>query len=139
VLASRNGSSAGTLQASNAPALPSVYVIVSDSVPANAIAVIERRKKGPFKNVLLVPSKDLRPAVFVAAMEALYQSRASRGESPNKDLRIELRGNVQDQEIPSALRDYASSFTSLIANAKPAFADSYGTTQIVEIRMRGNR
>ena len=119
--------------------MPSVFVIVSDRVPANALAVIERHRRGPFKNVLLVPSKDIRPALFAAAMEALYQSRVSQGESPNEELTLELRGNVQDQEIPASLRDYAASFTSLIANAKPAFADSYGTTQIVELRMRGSR
>ena len=37
--------------------LPSVFVIVSDQVPSDAIAVIERHKTGPLKNVLLVPLK----------------------------------------------------------------------------------
>jgi hypothetical protein len=138
-LASRSALSPATLHASNAPAMPSVFVIVSNRVPANALAVIERHQRGPFKNVILVPSKDIRPAVFAAAMEALYQSRAKEGEAPAKDITLELHGTIQDAEVPSSIRDYASSFTSLIANAKPAFADSYGTTQIVEIRMRGNR
>jgi hypothetical protein len=139
MLASRSALAPASLSASNAPAIPSVFVIVSNRVPANALAVIERHRRGPFRNVLLVPTKEIRPAVFAAAMEALYQSRASHGESPAKDLTLELRGTIQDAEIPSTVRDYASAFTSLIANAKPAFADSYGTTQIVEIRMAGNR
>lgn len=139
VLASRSALAPATLRASNAPAIPSVFVIVSNRVPPNALAVIERHQRGPFKNVLLVPSKNISPALFAAAMEALYQSRASQGESPAKDIRLELRGTIRDAEFPSSIRDYAASFTSLIANAKPAFADSYGTTQIVEIRMLGNR
>jgi hypothetical protein len=138
-LASRSALTPSTLGGSAAPVLPSVFVIVTNRVPANALAVIERHQRGPFKNVLLVPSKDIRPAVFAAAMEALYQARASQGESPARDVRLELRGTIQDAEVPSSIRDYASSFTSLIANSKPTFADSYGTTQMVEIRMRGHR
>jgi hypothetical protein len=138
-LASRGVLAPSALGGSAAPALPSVFVVVTNRVPANALAVIERHQRGPFKNVLLVPSKDIRPAVFAAAMEALYQARASQGESPARDVRLELRGTIQDAEVPSSIRDYASSFTSLIANSKPTFADSYGTTQMVEIRMRGHR
>ena len=66
--------------------LPSVFVIVSDQVPSDAIAVIERHKTGPLKNVLLVPSSTIRPAVFVAAMQALYDSRDKDGDAPAKDL-----------------------------------------------------
>jgi hypothetical protein len=138
-LASRSALAPATLSAANAPAIPSVFVVVSNRVPASALAVIERHQRGPFRNVLLVPSKDIRPAVFAAAMEALYPSRAAQGESPAKDITLELRGTIQDTEVPASLRDYAASFTSLIARARPAFADSYGTTQIVEIRMQGHR
>ena len=115
--------------------LPSVFIVVSDQLPTNAIAVLERRRQGPQKNVLLVPSSNLRPAVFVAAMRALYDSRAKDGESPAKDLTLELRGTVLDQHVPAALRDYAAAFTALVASAKRANAGAHGTRQIVEFRL----
>jgi hypothetical protein len=119
--------------------LPSVFVIVSDQVPADAMAVIERRRQGPFKNVLLVPSASLRPAAFVAALRALADSRARDGETPTKDLQLTLKGSVLDQQIPRAARDYAAAFTALVARAKHGDAGSYGTRQILEIRLGDRR
>ena len=115
--------------------LPSVFVIVSDQLPAGAMAVVERHRQGPQKNVLLVPSSSLRPAVFVAAMRALYDSRAKDGETPAMELSLELKGTVLDQQVPAALRDYAAAFTALVASAKRANAGAYGTRQIVEFRL----
>jgi hypothetical protein len=115
--------------------LPSVFVIVSDQLPAGAMAVVERHRQGPQKNVLLVPSSNLRPAVFVAAMRALYDSRTKDGETPAKELSVELTGTVLDQQIPAALREYAAAFTALVASAKRANAGAYGMRQIVEFRM----
>jgi hypothetical protein len=115
--------------------LPSVFVIVSDQLPAGAMAVVERHRQGPQTNVLLVPSSNVRPAVFVAAMRALYDSRAKDGETPAKELTLELKGTVLDQQVPAALRDYAAAFTALVASAKRANAGAYGTRPIVEFRM----
>jgi hypothetical protein len=119
--------------------LPSVFVIVSDQVPADAIAVIERHKTGPFKNVLLVPSSTVRPAVFVAVMQALYDSRDKDGEAPAKELSLTLRGTILDQQIPSADRDYAAAFTALISSAKKSNAGTYGTLPIVEFKLGAKR
>jgi hypothetical protein len=115
--------------------LPSVFVVVSDQVPADAIAVIERHKTGPLKNVLLVPSSDIRPAVFVALMQALYDSRAKDGDTPAKELSITLRGAILDQQIPSTARDYATAFTAQIASARKGDAGAYGSRPILEIRL----
>jgi hypothetical protein len=119
--------------------LPSVFVIVSDQVPAGAIAIVERHKTGPFKNVLLVPSSTVRPAVFIAAMQALYDSRDTDGEAPAKELSITLRGTILDQQIPSTDRDYAAGFTAQIASAKKGNAGSYGTLPIVEFKLGPRR
>jgi len=119
--------------------LPSVFVIVSDQVPADAIAIVERHKTGPFKNVLLVPSSSVRPAVFVAAMQALYDSRDKDGDAPTKELSITLRGTILDQQIPSADRDYAAGFTAQIASAKKGYAASYGILPIVEFKLGSRR
>ena len=115
--------------------LPSVFVIVSDQVPASAMAVIERRRQGPFKNVLLVPSSTIRPAVLVAALRALADSRGREGETPAADLTLTLKGGILDQQIPAAARDYAASFTALIANAKRGDAGAYGLRPILELRL----
>jgi hypothetical protein len=115
--------------------LPSVFVIVSDQVPADAMAVIERRKQGPFRNVLLVPSSTIRPAVLVAALQALADSRGKHGETPDKDYQTILKGGILDQQIPAAARDYAASFTAFIANAKRGDAGAYGLRPILEIRL----
>lgn len=115
--------------------LPSVFVVVSDQLPAGAMAVVERHRQGPQQNVLLVPSSNLRPAVFVAAMRALYESRAKDGETPAKELTIELKGTVLDQQVPAAMREYAAAFTALVASAKRANAGTHGTRQIVEFRL----
>jgi hypothetical protein len=119
--------------------LPSVFVIVSDQVPSDAIAVIERHKTGPLKNVLLVPSRTIRPAVFIAAMQALYDSRDKDGDAPAKELSITLRGSILDQQIPSADRDYAASFTAQISSAKKGDASSYGYLPIVEFKLGSKR
>jgi hypothetical protein len=108
-------------------------------VPAGAIAVIERHKTGPLKNVLLIPSPVIRPAVFVAAMQALYDSRDKDGDSPANELSITLRGSILDQQIPSTDRDYAASFTAQISTAKRGNAASYGTLPIVEFKLGARR
>jgi hypothetical protein len=115
--------------------LPSVFVIVSDQVPADAMAVIERRRQGPFKNVLLVPSSTIRPAVLVAALRALSDSRGKAGEMPAKDLTLTLKGDILDQQIPAAARVYAAGFTALVAKAKRGDAGPYGLRPILELRL----
>jgi hypothetical protein len=127
-----NDASARTLASAD---LPSVFVIVSDQVPADAMAVIERHRQGPFRNVLLVPSSTIRPAVLVATLRALADSRARDGETPTKDFQLTLKGGILDQQIPAAARDYAASFASLIANAKRADAGVYGVRPILELRL----
>ena len=118
-----------------ASALPSVFVIVSDQVPAGAMAVIDRHKDGPHRNVLLLPPGAIRPATLVAALRALAESRARHGETPAKQLQLILKGTVLDQQIPVAARDHAAGFTALIAGAKRTDAGAYGTRQILEIRL----
>jgi hypothetical protein len=125
----------GLSRAQSSAALPSVFVIVSDQVPADAMAVIERRRQGPFRNVLLVPSSTIRPAVLVAALRALSDSRDKAGETPAKDLTLTLKGGILDQQIPAAARDYAASFTALIANARRGDAGAYGIRPILELRL----
>jgi hypothetical protein len=115
--------------------LPSVFVIVSDQLPAGAMAVIERHREGPYRNVLLIPSGAIRPATLVAALQALADSRATQGETPVRELQLVLEGTVLDQHIPAAAREYAASFGALIARAKRADAGPYGTRQILEIRL----
>jgi hypothetical protein len=115
--------------------LPSVFVIVSDQLSAGATAVIERHREGPYRNVLLLPSSAIRPAVLVAALRALAESRARHGETPARELQLILEGTVLDQQIPTATREYAASFSALIARAKRAAAGAYGTRQILEIRL----
>jgi hypothetical protein len=119
--------------------LPSVFVIVSDRVPADAIGIVERHKTGPFKNVLLIPSSTIRPAVFVAAMQALYDSRDKDGEAPANELSITLRGTILDQQIPSTDRDYAAGFTAQISSARKGNAGTYGTLPIVEFKLGAKR
>jgi hypothetical protein len=119
--------------------LASVFVIVSDQVPAGAIGIIERHRTGPFRNVLLVPSAAIRPAVFVAAMQALYDSRDKDGEVPAKELSITLRGSILDQQVPSTDRAYAAPFAAQIASAKKGDAGSYGLRPIVEIKLGARR
>jgi hypothetical protein len=119
--------------------LPSVFVIVSDQVPADAIGIVERHKTGPFKNVLLVPSSNVRPAVFIAAMQALYDSRDNDGEAPAKELSITLRGTILDQQFTSTDRSYAAGFTTQIAAAKRGNAGTYGTLPIVEFKLGPKR
>ncbi|PYP80431.1 MAG: hypothetical protein DMD35_04810 [Gemmatimonadetes bacterium] len=124
-----------TLRTLTSVDLPRLFVIVSDQVPADAMAVIERGRQGPFKNVLLVPSSTVRPAVLVAALRALADSRSRQGETPSTDLQLTLKGGVLDQQIPAAARDYAASFTTLIANAKRGDAGAYGTRPLLEIQL----
>ena len=115
--------------------LPSVFVIVSDQLPAGSSAVIERHREGPYRNVLLLPSNTIRPATLVAALRALAESRARHGETPEKELQLILQGTVLDQQIPAAAREHAAGFTALIAAAKRADAGAYGTRQVVQIRL----
>ena len=122
-------------RAQTSPYLPSVFVIVTDQVPADAMALIERHRQGPFANVLLVPSSTIRPAVLVAALRALADSRGSQGETPAKDLTLTLKGGILDQQIPAAARDYAASFTALIASAKRGDAGAYGLRPMLELRL----
>lgn len=117
------------------PDLRSVFVIVTDQLPADAMAVIERHRQGPFRNVLLVPSSTIRPAVLVAALRALADSRVRDGETPTKDLQLTLRGGILDRQIPAAAREYATGFVSLIAGARRADAGPYGVRPILEIRL----
>ncbi|MFL5620721.1 MAG: hypothetical protein ACJ79A_20260 [Gemmatimonadaceae bacterium] len=119
--------------------LPSVFVIVSDQVPADAMAVIERHKQGPYRNVLLVSSSTIRPAVLVAALQALSNARSEQGETPAKDLQLTLKGGILDRQIPAAARDYAASFTALIANARRGDAGPYGLQPILELRLGDRR
>ncbi len=128
-----------TSRTQTATDLPSVFVIVSDQVPADAMAVIERHRQGPYKNVLLVPSSTIRPAVLVAALQALADSRGTQGETPAKDLQLTLKGGILDQQIPAAARDYAASFTALIATAKRGQAGDYGLRQVLELRLADRR
>jgi len=115
--------------------LPSVFVIVSDQLPAGAMGVIERHRERPYRNVLLLPSSATRPAALVAALRALAESRARHGETPAKKLQLILEGTVLDQQIPAAARQHAASIAALIAGARHADAGAYGTRQILEIRL----
>jgi hypothetical protein len=121
--------------ASSAADVPSIFVIVSDKVPANAMAIVERHRQGPFKNVLLVPSPNVRPAVLVAALRALSDSRAKHGETPAIDLELRLEGSILDQQIPVAARDYAANFVALIGKAGQRDAGAYGVRQVLELRL----
>jgi hypothetical protein len=129
------GATEATARTQSSTDLPSVFVIVSDQVPADAMAVVERHTQGPFKNVLLVPSSTIRPAVLVAALKALADSRGAQGETPGKDLQLTLKGGILDQQIPAAARAYAASFTALIASAKRGQAGVYGVRPILELRL----
>lgn len=115
--------------------LPSLFVIVSDKVPATAMAIVERHKQGPYKNVLLVPSPDVRPAVLVAALRALSDSRAKHGETPATDRELALEGSILDQQIPVAARDYAANFVALIGKAGKRDTGAYGVRQVLELRL----
>jgi len=115
--------------------LPSVFVIVSDKVPTNAMAVVERHRQGPYRNVLLVPSSSVRPAVLVAALRALSDSRARHGETPAKDIEITLKGSILDQQVPVAARDYAANFAALLSKARKTDAGAYGIREVLEIRL----
>jgi len=132
---SRSAAPGAAARSQSSADLPSVFVIVSDQIPSDAIAVIERHKTGPLKNVLLVPLKTIRPAVFVAAMQALYDSRDKDGDALARDISITLRGSVQDQDIPAAARDYAAAFTAQVASAKKADAAGYGDLPVVEFKL----
>jgi hypothetical protein len=131
----RLGSDAAPSSSRLAAGLPSVFVIVTDQLPAGATAVIERHTDGPYRNVLLLPASGNRPATLVAALRALAESRARHGETPDRKRQLILQGTVLDQQIPAAAREYAARFTALIAGARRADAGAYGTRQILEIRL----
>ncbi len=71
----------------------------------------------------------------MAALRALSDSRGKAGETPAKDLTLTLEGGILDQQIPAAARDYAASFTALIANARRGDAGPYGLRPILELRL----
>jgi hypothetical protein len=139
-LAAFHGASAGpALAGSDSPA--SVFVIVSDSVPAGTMAVVHRNREGRFKNVIMVPSSKLRPAELVRAMLFLFDSRAKRGETPNRNIIARLQGPIADADVSGLDRDYAITFTSALGRAKRSDMGQYGTRPALEIRMgsaRGN-
>lgn len=126
---------ASSVSAAAGARLPSVFVVVSDEVPAGAMAVVERRKEGPYKNVLLVPSAGFRPAELVRAMRYLYASRAAHGETPAREFSAQLKGAVGDAEVSAAAREYAATFTALLGKAKGGSAGPRGTRPFLEIRM----
>jgi hypothetical protein len=132
---SRIGSTGATSNSRSTGALPSVFVIVSDQLPAGAMGVIERHRDGPYRNVLLLPSSATRPAALVAALRALAESRDRHGETPAKRLQLTLEGTVADQQIPAAVRQHAAGITALLARATHADAGTYGTRQILEVRL----
>jgi hypothetical protein len=119
--------------------LPSVFVIVNDSVPAGTMALVQRNKEGRYKNVIIVPSAKIRPAELVRSMLFLYDSRAKRGEVPDKSIWAQLRGSIADTDVSAAERDYAATFTSLIGKAKASNVGQYGTHPVIEIRMGAAR
>ena len=131
----RIGSTDAASTSRSTGALPSVFLIVSDQVPAGAMGVVERHKDGPYRNVLLLSPSGIRPAILVAALRALAESRARHGETPDKQLELTLKGTVLEQQIPAAARDHAAAFTALLARAKRVDAGAYGTRQILEIRL----
>jgi hypothetical protein len=115
--------------------LPSVFVIVSDAVPAGAMAVVERHKQGPYKNVLLVPSANFRAAELVRAMRYLYASLAAEGETPPKEFSAQLQGTVNDSDVSAAERDYAATFTTMLSKAKSGSVGAYGARPFLEIQL----
>jgi hypothetical protein len=115
--------------------LPSVYVIVSDAIPAGAVAVVERHRQGPYKNVLLVPSENVRPAVFAAAMRFLSDARARNGETSSRDVSSELRGDILDRHIAAEARTNAATFTAMLGKAKRAKLGKYGTRKALHLQM----
>jgi hypothetical protein len=119
--------------------LPSVFVIVSDAVPAGTMAVVDRRTEGPYKNVILVPSSGLRPAELVRAMLYLYGSRSKEGETPRRNMSVRLNGTIGDSDVSDAEREYAATFTQLLAKAKKSDVGQYGLRPVLEIRMGAPR
>lgn len=113
----------------------SVFVIVSDQVPAGAMAVVDRHKQGPYKNVLLVPSTNFRPAELVRAMRYLYASLGAEGETPKKEFTALLKGVVNDGDVTAAERDYAATFTTMLGKAKSGHVGTYGARPFLEIQL----
>ena len=113
----------------------SVFVIVSDQVPAGAMAVVDRHKQGPYKNVLLVPSTNFRPAELVRAMRYLYASLDAEGETPQKEFTALLKGVVNDGDVTAAERDYAATFTTMLSKAKSGNVGAYGARPFLEIQL----
>jgi hypothetical protein len=119
--------------------LASVFVIVSDSLPAGSTAVVHRNREGRYKNVIMVPSARLRPAELVRAMLYLNDSRAKRGETPNKNISANLHGPIADADVSAVERDYAATFTSALGRAKRSDLGQYGTHTAMEIRLGAAR
>jgi len=125
----------------NAPAFAngkksnSIFVIVSDQVPIGAMAVVDRHKQGPYKNVLLVPSANFRPAELVRAMRFVYASLAADGGTPPKEFTALLKGTVNDSDVSVAERDYAATFTTMLTKAKSGNVGVYGARPFLEIEL----
>jgi hypothetical protein len=132
-LSSARGSS--TASFASGGKLPSVFVVVSDEVPAGTMAVLDRHKQGPYKNVLLVPSASFRPAELVRAMRYVYASLAADGDTPPKEFSALLQGTVNDADVSVTERDYAATFTTMLAKAKKGDAGKYGVRPILEIQL----
>lgn len=118
---------------------PSVYVIVSEVVPAGAMAVVVRHKEGPYRNVILVPTAKIRPAELVRAMLFLYDHRIKNGETPRKNVTAHLRGTLSDSDVSAAERVYAATFTALLDRAKKANLGEFGSHPVLEIHMGAER
>jgi hypothetical protein len=134
-LRSISGTHVGQPSFTTGDKLPSVFVIVSDKVPAGTMAVVERHKQGPYKNVLLVPSASFRPAELVRAMRFLYASLAADGETPLKEFSAELKGTVADADVSIVERDYAATFTTMLSKAKSGNVGVYGARPFLEIQL----
>jgi len=129
------GETALSTSPGDAKSYASVFVIVSDSLPKDAMAVLERRTMGPYKNVILVPSSTIRPAVLAAAMRFLYDSRAKYGETPSVTRISQLSGTLLDQNVSSAARSNAVPFADLLAAAAPRDMGRYGRKKTLVLRL----
>lgn len=81
----------------------------------------------------------MRPAELVHAMKYLYATYAAEGDSPKKEFTARLKGTVADSRVSAAERDYAASFTALLAKAKAGDAGKHGRRPVLEIIFRETR
>ena len=99
------------------------------------MAVLDRHKQGPFKNVLIVPSANFRPAELVRAMRYVYASLAADGDTPPKEFTALLKGAVGDTDVSAAERDYAATFITMLSKAKSGNVGQYGVRPVFEIQL----